>query len=137
VAAYLVAEAFPMTSPRPTLAPLTALLVLQISLYRTVRTAVQRIASVVSGLLIAVLLAKVVGFTWWSLAWPSLPCRAPGPGARALVAPASVTTGSPAGTPASRHRTAPEVPAAETHPKMTGERRIDANCRGIGVRQVK
>ncbi|GAB3963923.1 aromatic acid exporter family protein [Actinoallomurus acanthiterrae] len=67
VAAYLVACVLPMTSARPTLAPLTALLVLQVTLYRTVRMAVQRIGSVVGGVLIAVLLANVVGFTWWTL----------------------------------------------------------------------
>jgi hypothetical protein len=54
-------------SPVPLLAPLTALLVLQVSLYKTVRSAVQRIASVVAGVLVAVVLSASAGFTWWSL----------------------------------------------------------------------
>jgi hypothetical protein len=67
VAAYLIALLVPGTSSRPTLAPLTALLVLQISLYRTLRSAVQRIGSVVGGVLVAVVLASALGFTWWTL----------------------------------------------------------------------
>jgi hypothetical protein len=66
-AAYLIALLIPSTSSRPTLAPLTALLVLQFSLYRTLRSAIQRIASVVGGVLVAVVLAWSLGFTWWSL----------------------------------------------------------------------
>lgn len=64
---YLLALLVPGTGERPTLAPLTALLVLQFSLYRTLRSAVQRIGSVVGGVLVAVVLAAVLGFTWWSL----------------------------------------------------------------------
>jgi hypothetical protein len=66
-ASYLFALLVPGTSERPTLAPLTALLVLQVSLYRTVRSAAQRIGSVVGGVLLAVVLAWSLGFTWWSL----------------------------------------------------------------------
>jgi hypothetical protein len=66
-AAYLIALLVPGTSSRPTLAPLTALLVLQFSLYRTLRSAIQRIASVVGGVVVAVVLAWSLGFTWWSL----------------------------------------------------------------------
>jgi hypothetical protein len=66
-ASYLIALLVPGTSERPTLAPLTALLVLQVSLYRTVRSAAQRIGSVVGGVLLAVVLAFGLGFTWWSL----------------------------------------------------------------------
>jgi Aromatic acid exporter family member 1 len=66
-ASYLIALLVPDTSPRPTLAPLTALLVLQVSLYRTLRSAAQRIGSVVGGVLLAVVLSWVLGFTWWTL----------------------------------------------------------------------
>ncbi|PZG36831.1 hypothetical protein C1I98_26215 [Spongiactinospora gelatinilytica] len=66
VAAYLVALVLPLAE-KPLLAPLTALLVVQYTLYQTIRSAIQRIASVVVGVLIAVLLAGTVGFTWWTL----------------------------------------------------------------------
>lgn len=66
VLAYVIASRFPGES-RPVLAPLTALLVLQVSLYQTLRFAAQRVASVVIGVLVAVGLSSVVGFTWWSL----------------------------------------------------------------------
>jgi hypothetical protein len=66
-ASYLIALLIPGTTARPTLAPLTALLVLQFSLYRTVRSAVQRVGSVAGGVSIAVVLAWALGFTWWSL----------------------------------------------------------------------
>ena len=66
VFAYLLALLLPNTS-RPVLAPLTALLVVQVSLYQTLRSAVRRVASVVAGVLLAVGLSAWVGFTWWSL----------------------------------------------------------------------
>jgi len=66
VFAYLVASLVPETSP-PVLAPLTALLVLQVSIYRTLFSAVRRVAGVVTGVLIALELSRWVGFTWWSL----------------------------------------------------------------------
>jgi hypothetical protein len=66
-ASYLIALLIPGTSARPTLAPLTALLVLQFSLYRTLRSAVQRVGSVAGGVAVAVVLAWALGFTWWSL----------------------------------------------------------------------
>jgi hypothetical protein len=44
VFAYLVALPIPVT-PRPVLAPLTALLVAQVSLYQTLRSSVQRVAA--------------------------------------------------------------------------------------------
>jgi Aromatic acid exporter family member 1 len=66
VFAYLVALPLPVT-PRPVLAPLTALLVAQVSLYQTLRSAVQRVAAEVAGVLLAVGLPALVGFTWWSL----------------------------------------------------------------------
>jgi len=49
------------------LAPLTALLVVQVTLYQTVRTGLQRVASVILGVLMAVGLSNALGFTWWSL----------------------------------------------------------------------
>ena len=66
VFAYLLALLVPETSP-PVLAPLTALLVLQVSIYQTLRSAVRRVASVVIGVLIALGLSVWIGFTWWSL----------------------------------------------------------------------
>jgi uncharacterized membrane protein YgaE (UPF0421/DUF939 family) len=51
----------------PILAPLTALLVVQVTLYHTLRTALQRVASVVAGVLVALALSTTLGFTWWSL----------------------------------------------------------------------
>ncbi|MGH8970117.1 MAG: FUSC family protein, partial [Actinomycetes bacterium] len=67
VAAYLVA--LPVSdNPQPVLAPLTALLVVQLTLYDTFRTGLRRVVSVVAGVLVAVLFAEVVGeLTWWSL----------------------------------------------------------------------
>jgi hypothetical protein len=65
--AYLVALAPPGHTPRPVLAPLTALLVVQVTLYQTLRSAVRRVVAVVAGVLVAVALSAVVGFTWWSL----------------------------------------------------------------------
>lgn len=55
------------TSPQPVLAPLTALLVVQLTMYETVAGGFQRVASVVAGVLIAVGVASYVGLTWWSL----------------------------------------------------------------------
>ena len=64
--AYLIALPVPETSP-PVLAPLTALLVLQVSIYQTLFSALRRVAAVVTGVLIALGLSRWVGFTWWSL----------------------------------------------------------------------
>lgn len=55
------------TSPQPVLAPLTALLVVQLTMYETVASGLDRVASVVAGVLIAVGVATYVGLTWWSL----------------------------------------------------------------------
>jgi uncharacterized membrane protein YgaE (UPF0421/DUF939 family) len=68
VFAYLLALLLLPVSPQPVLAPLTALLVVQVTMYQTIRNAVQRVASVVAGVLVAVAFSAVVGFTWWSLA---------------------------------------------------------------------
>ena len=66
VFAYLLALPLSNTS-RPVLAPLTALLVVQVSIYQTLRTAARRVAGVVAGVLLALGLSAWVGFTWWSL----------------------------------------------------------------------
>jgi uncharacterized membrane protein YgaE (UPF0421/DUF939 family) len=66
VFAYLLALLLPNAS-RPVMAPLTALLVVQVSIYQTLRTAVRRVASVVAGVLLALGLSAWVGFIWWSL----------------------------------------------------------------------
>jgi hypothetical protein len=66
VTAYLLAGAL-NTSPDRILAPLTALLVVQLTLYQTVAHAFGRVISVLSGVLLAVAVAHTVGLTWWSL----------------------------------------------------------------------
>ncbi len=68
IVAYLVALPLPLRgASQPVLAPLTALLVVQVSLYQTLRSAVHRVVAVVAGVLLAVALADLAGFTWWSL----------------------------------------------------------------------
>jgi uncharacterized membrane protein YgaE (UPF0421/DUF939 family) len=66
VFAYLVALLLP-GSTQPVLAPLTAVLVVQATLYRTIRSAAQRVASVIAGVLVALVFTGAVGITWWSL----------------------------------------------------------------------
>jgi hypothetical protein len=66
VFAYLIARQVAGNSG-PILAPLTALLVVQVSLSHTLRSAAQRVISVVSGVMLAIGLSVLVGFTWWSL----------------------------------------------------------------------
>lgn len=66
VAAYVAAV--PLSdNPRPVLAPLTALLVVQLTLYDTLRRGLLRVASVVLGVLVAGVLSEFVPLTWWSL----------------------------------------------------------------------
>jgi len=66
VAAFVVAQViFPETMP--ILAPLTALLVVEITLKDIVTSGLQRVASVTAGVLVAVAFSAVVGFSWWSL----------------------------------------------------------------------
>jgi hypothetical protein len=55
------------TSSQPILAPLTALLVVQLTLYSTLTSGLDRVAAVVSGVLVAVGVANLTGLTWWSL----------------------------------------------------------------------
>src|ERR1700744_6483874 len=66
--AYLLALAIPADTSRPVLAPLTALLVLQASLYQTIRSAIRKVLSVMLGVLVAVGVAEFIGFSWWQLA---------------------------------------------------------------------
>ena len=65
--AYLLATLIPGTTDRPVLAPLTALLVLQASLYQTIRSGLKKVLSVAAGVLLAVVLAEFIGFSWWQL----------------------------------------------------------------------
>src|ERR1700733_10409665 len=66
--AYVLALAVPAGTSRPVLAPLTALLVLQASLYQTIRSAIRKVLSVTVGVLVAVGVAEFIGFSWWQLA---------------------------------------------------------------------
>jgi hypothetical protein len=66
--AYLLALLVPAGTARPVLAPLTALLVLQASLFQTIRSGIRKVVSVTTGVLIAVLVSAFVGFSWWLLA---------------------------------------------------------------------
>jgi len=66
VAAYLVALQL-SPHPQPLLAPLTALLVVQVTLFSTLTNGIQRVASVIAGVMVAVVFSTLVGFTWWSL----------------------------------------------------------------------
>jgi hypothetical protein len=64
--AFLAALPLPGTQP-PVVAALTALLVVQVTPYQSIRSGWQRIGSVVAGVLVAILVSTVVGLTWWSL----------------------------------------------------------------------
>jgi uncharacterized membrane protein YgaE (UPF0421/DUF939 family) len=66
VVAYLLALLLPGSS-RPVLAPLTALLVVQATLFQTIRSAFQRVAAGTAGVLAAVAVAAYVPFSWWVL----------------------------------------------------------------------
>jgi hypothetical protein len=66
VAAYAVALLLTGSS-RPVLAPLTALLVVQATLYHTIRMAAEKVAGVTVGVLAAVGVAAYVPFSWWVL----------------------------------------------------------------------
>jgi uncharacterized membrane protein YccC len=66
VASYVVAAAvFPNT--QPLLAPLTALLVVQVTPVSLLASGVDRVVSVVAGVSLAVAISSVVPLTWWSL----------------------------------------------------------------------
>jgi hypothetical protein len=66
VVAYAVADAL-HTSSSPVLAPLTALLVVQLTMHETLAHGRERVVSVVAGVLVAAVFASFVGLTWWSL----------------------------------------------------------------------
>jgi hypothetical protein len=66
VASYLVASwLFPQT--KPLLAPLTALLVVQLTPVSLLASGLDRVLSVVSGVSVAVVFSAVVPLAWWSL----------------------------------------------------------------------
>jgi uncharacterized membrane protein YgaE (UPF0421/DUF939 family) len=67
VAAYLLAQQLPGASPRSVIAPLTALLVVQATLFHTIRSAIQRVVGVTAGVLAAVAVSAYVPFSWWVL----------------------------------------------------------------------
>ena len=67
VAAFVIAEMVGLADPPPLVAALTAVLVVQATLASTLVNGVQRVLSVVAGVLLAVVLVSVVGLTWWSL----------------------------------------------------------------------
>jgi uncharacterized membrane protein YgaE (UPF0421/DUF939 family) len=67
VFAYLIAQELPGGSPRDVVAPLTALLVVQATLFNTIGTAIRRVAAVTVGVLAAVAVAAYVPFSWWVL----------------------------------------------------------------------
>ncbi len=67
VFAYLLALQLPGGSSRSVLAPLTALLVVQATLFHTIGTAIRRVAAVTAGVLAAVAVAAYVPFSWWVL----------------------------------------------------------------------
>jgi uncharacterized membrane protein YgaE (UPF0421/DUF939 family) len=67
VFAYLLALQLPGGSVRSVLAPLTALLVVQASLFHTIRSAVQRVIGVTVGVLAAVAVSAYVPFSWYVL----------------------------------------------------------------------
>ncbi|GAA5157221.1 aromatic acid exporter family protein [Pseudonocardia eucalypti] len=66
VLSFVVADLL-HTTDQPILAPLTALLVVQLTLYGTFTHGLDRIASVITGVLVAVSVASLTGLTWWSL----------------------------------------------------------------------
>lgn len=66
VFAYVIAMQLP-NSGRPILAPLTALLVVQASLFQTIRSAFRRVVSVIAGVLAAIVLSSFASFAWWEL----------------------------------------------------------------------
>jgi gas vesicle protein len=67
VFAYLLALQLPGGSPRDVLAPLTALLVAQATLFHTISSAIRRVAAVTVGVLTSVAVAAYVPFSWWVL----------------------------------------------------------------------
>src|ERR1700722_20984266 len=67
VCRYLLPLQLPGGPSRSALAPLTALLVVQATLFHTIGTAIRRVAAVTAGVLAAVAVAAYVPFSWWVL----------------------------------------------------------------------
>jgi hypothetical protein len=67
VLAYQLASLLLGDQPPPLLAPLTALLVAQLTIFQTVKSGLERVGSVVAGVVLAVLISHFVGLSWWSL----------------------------------------------------------------------
>ena len=59
--------AIPLPGGPPVIAPLTALLVTQVTVVQTITGSLQQVGSVVAGVLVAVLFSETVGLHWWSL----------------------------------------------------------------------
>jgi uncharacterized membrane protein YgaE (UPF0421/DUF939 family) len=66
VLSFVVATAL-HTSAQPILAPLTALLVVQLTMHETLAHGWERILSVTAGVSVAAVFAQLVGLNWWSL----------------------------------------------------------------------
>jgi hypothetical protein len=66
VIAWELALRLPGTAP-PVLAPLTALLVTQLTVVKTITGSLQRVGSVVAGVLVALVVADLLGLHWWSV----------------------------------------------------------------------
>jgi Aromatic acid exporter family member 1 len=66
VLSWELALRLPGSQP-PVLAPLTALLVAQVTLAKTITGSFQRVASVTAGVLLALGVADLLGLHWWSL----------------------------------------------------------------------
>jgi hypothetical protein len=66
VASYVVAEAL-SPGTKPLLAPLTALLVVQVTPVSLLASGLDRVVSVVAGVSVAVVVSAVVPLAWWSL----------------------------------------------------------------------
>ena len=66
VASYVAATLL-FSGPPPLLAPLTAMLVVQVTPISLLASGVDRVVSVVSGVSVAVLFAELVPLSWWSL----------------------------------------------------------------------
>jgi hypothetical protein len=65
--AYVLALYLPAGTSRPVLAPLTALLVMQASLYQTIRTSFRKVIAAIAGVVAAVAISGYVPFNWWVL----------------------------------------------------------------------
>jgi hypothetical protein len=66
VISWELARLLPGSQP-PVLAPLTALLVTQLTLVKTITGSLQRVASVTAGVLLALAAADLLGLRWWSV----------------------------------------------------------------------